>query len=104
MKKIIGGKRYDTATAQKVASDSASCSKSDFSYYAESLYRTMSGRFYLVGEGGPMSHYAEAIDSNSWTGGSDLRPLSEKEAREWLEQTGNTEALEDHFAQSIVDA
>ena len=31
MKKIIGGKRYDTATAQKVASDSASCSKSDFS-------------------------------------------------------------------------
>ena len=104
MKRIIDGKRYDTETADHIAQASASCPVNDFNHWEENLYRTKSGRFFLVGEGGPMTGYARSCGQNQWTGGSDLQPLTDDEARSWLERHKHTEALEEFFADLIEEA
>ncbi len=47
MKKIINGRRYDTATAQEVASDSYGI-PGNFEHWTETLYRTQAGAWFLV--------------------------------------------------------
>jgi len=76
MKKIIGGKLYDTETAKKLA---GYCNgRSDFSRCVERLYRKRTGEYFLYGTGGPTSAYGYA-------GGEKIIPLSEEKAREWAE-------------------
>lgn len=84
MKKIINGKLYDTRTAKLVGDYSRRYG--DFSDYDEELYKKRTGEFFLFGEGGPMSAYAKPEGMNSWSGGSDIRPLTYEEAREWAEK------------------
>jgi len=86
MKKIINGKRYDTDTAKEMASWSNNRSYRDFGWCSETLYIKRTGEYFLAGEGGPMSRYAESTGSNSWSGGEAIRPMSEAEARDWAEQ------------------
>lgn len=97
MRKIIDGKVYDTETAECLGSDHYSHT-GDFRHWEESLYRTKRGAFFVAGSGGPMSRYSTAIDQNSWSGGSDLKVVSEAEAREWLESHGDAEEYEYAFA------
>jgi hypothetical protein len=104
MKAIIDGKRYDTDTATQVAENSARFPCSDFAWYEESLYRTKRGAWFLAGRGGPSSHYARPVDRSSRSGGEAIRPLTDLEAREWCERTGNTEAIEQHMAEMVEDA
>lgn len=85
MKKIIGGRKYDTNTAEYLANASYS-NRNDFAYWSEDLYRKRTGEYFIHGEGGAMSRYAEAIDQNSWTGGEKIRPISEDAAKAWAEQ------------------
>lgn len=85
MKKIINGKRYDTNTAKELGYDSYS-NRSDFSYWCETLYRKTTGEFFLHGEGGPNSRYAESVGLNSWTGGERIMPMSLEEAQKWAEE------------------
>lgn len=82
MKKIINGKVYDTDTARDMGGDSYS-NRRDFSYWSETLYQKRTGEFFLYGEGGPMSRYAETIGQNEWSGGAKIIPLSLSKAREW---------------------
>lgn len=88
MKKIINGLRYDTDTAILIGeASSKGVSRSDFKFWEAGLYVTKrSRRFFLAGEGGPMTRFAQSTGQNSWTGGSDLIPMSEKEAQAWAEQ------------------
>ena len=83
MKKVINGLMYDIEKAEKIAEDSFSA-LSDFHYFRERLYRTKSGRYFFVGEGGPMSRYAKELGNNSRTGGSRLWAVNDVEAKEWL--------------------
>ncbi len=103
MKRIIEGRRYDTAKAQEIASDSYS-NPGDFHHWHETLYRTAGGSWFLVGQGGPMSKYARCTGQNEQSGGEELRVLTEEQAREWLEEHECTAALEKHFASAITDA
>lgn len=92
MKKIIGGKSYNTETATKIGSASSRhCSYSDFNYWEESLYRTQKGAFFIAGEGGANTHYSRSCGQNSWCGGSGLRVIDATEAREWVEQHCNSQ-------------
>lgn len=106
MKAIINGKRYDTNApmTQEVASWSNGLSYSDFGHVVEALYRTGHGNWFLVGSGGPMSRYAERSGSNSWSGGSRLVPVTAQDAQAWLEEKGQTSAIEKWFAADIQDA
>lgn len=86
MKKIINGKVYDTDTAKELGSWANGGTWRDFSHMEERLYRKKTGEFFLYGEGGPMSRYAEAQGQNSWSGGSRIMPMSFAEAKAWAEE------------------
>ena len=85
MNKIINGKRYSTDSAKEMASDSYS-NYTDFHYWSETLYRKNTGEYFLHGEGGPMSRYAETIGQNQWTGGEKIIPLTVEAAQKWAEE------------------
>lgn len=86
MKKVINGALYNTETAQRLGSWDNGCFTSDFNYCYEALYRTKSGKYFLYGEGGPMSKYSRSTGNNSWSGSSHIEPLTLEAAREWAEE------------------
>ena len=86
MKKIINNKRYDTDTAERVASAFSRLARNDFGYWEEYLYRKRTGEFFLYGSGGPASRYSVSAGQNSWSGGEKIIPLTVQEAMEWGEK------------------
>lgn len=84
MKKIIDGKLYNTETAKKIATWSNTYGHGDFKYCEETLFKKKTGEYFLYGEGGALSKYARSCGNNS-CGGNEFIPLSENEAKEWME-------------------
>lgn len=101
--KIIDGKRYNIETSTLIAKWGNGYGMSDFHYVHEDLYRTQKGAWFLVGEGGALSSYAESY-GRSTCGGSNWSVLSDDEAFEWLEKRKETEALEQYFSGKIEEA
>lgn len=96
MKKIIAGKLYDTETAVAIG-DNGYSNPGDFHYWWETLYKKKTGEFFLFGEGGPASCYGEQFAQNSWRSGSEIRPLSEDEAKEWAMENIDADDYMEHF-------
>ena len=103
MKKIINGKKYDTDTAGVIHEWDNGYYTNDFHYCSADLYRTKNGAYFLHGEGGAMSAYSASY-GNSRGSGSDIIPLTEKEALKWLEDHDGAEAIEEYFADEIEEA
>jgi hypothetical protein len=97
MKKIIGGAKYDTATAKKLGEWSNGHGYGGFDYCEESLYRTKSGKYFLYGSGGALSKYAVSAGDNSWNGGSQIITMSRTAAMEWAEEHLDGDDYEDAF-------
>lgn len=98
MQRIVNGKRYDTETAEQLCNISrGGYSRSDFQYDDTNLYVTRNGNFFIAGEGGPRSRWAQSYGQNGSTGGSGLRPISKDDARNLLEQYGDPEQVEEFF-------
>jgi len=90
MKKVINRKRYDTDTAKKVAWWSTGGSMSDFRYSEEDLYRKKTGEFFVHGQGHGMTRWGTSKDNGNSRGwGEDIQPLTEEEARDWVEHYSN---------------
>lgn len=70
MKKIINGKLYNTETAERIGRWGKNLPGNDFNYCQKDLYRKKTGEFFL------------AVD---FYGGERITPLTEAEAREWVE-------------------
>lgn len=109
MKAIIDGCRYDTEKSIEIGSfdniGRGASSMNDFHYWEASLYKTpRSAKYFLAGEGGPMTQFARAVSQNSWGGGSKILPMTEKEAFEWAQQYLESEIIEEHFGHMIQDA
>ena len=102
MKKIINGKKYDTDTAKEAGSYQKGYGR-DLSYYREELYRKKTGEYFLFGEGGPATKYAEAEGQNSWTGGERIMPMTYDEAREWAEKHLEADEYEAIFGEIVED-
>ena len=85
MKKIINGRRYDTDSAKFMAEDCYS-NRTDFGYWHETLYRKSTGEFFLHGEGGAATKYAESVGQNQWSGGERIIPLTLAAAKKWAEE------------------
>ena len=98
MKQIINGKKYDTETAKKVGSWSNGYSYSDFSSCTEELYRKRTGEYFLYGIGGPMSKYSQSY-GNTTSGGSQIIPMAEAEARTWAEEHLDGDEYEEIFGE-----
>lgn len=90
MKQIINGKKYDTETAECVAEHTNNLPENDFNYCDEYLYRKTTGEFFLYGKGGPLSKYAVSC-GNGWTSGKEILPLTDSEAKAWVESFDNDE-------------
>ena len=87
MKKIIKNKAYDTETARRIATGCCRSSHpGDYAYWTEELYQKKTGEFFLFGQGGPASRYAEPAGLREWSGGCRIMPLTYEEAREWAEK------------------
>lgn len=99
MKKIINGKLYNTDTARELGSWANSGDWRDFNHMEETLYRKKTGEFFLFGEGGPRTRYAETVGQNQWTGGSKILPLSWDDARQWAEDHLNADEYEAIFGE-----
>ncbi len=84
MKKIINCKLYDTDTARELATYTPHPYSSNFDYYVETLYIKRTGEYFLHGEGGPMSIYAEHI-SGCYAWGEKIVPLTNDMAKAWAE-------------------
>ncbi len=104
--KIINGKKYDTDTAELIGEYANSANRRDFHQFEEALYRTKNGAYFLVGSGGPMSHYARSTGQNTWTGSSDnFMPLTRTEALEWCENHDvAADVIAANFADMLKDA
>ena len=102
MKKIIDGRRYDTATAECLGIYSYGYS-GDFEHVEKALYRTAKGAYFVAGAGGPRSEYSQDLGGNNTGGGSGLHILTEDEAKAWLEQHGSAEEYEAAFGVSVQE-
>lgn len=84
MKKIIKGKLYNTETAKEIAAWSNGLGYRDFNWCEETLYRKKTGEYFIAGEGGARSKYAER-HGDMWGAGEEIVPMTEDEARTWAE-------------------
>ncbi len=85
MKKVIHGKLYDTETAQLIGGQGNGLGWNNFRNIDEDLYLKKTGEFFLAGEGGALTKYAEDTGHGKCAGEA-IFPLTEEEAREWVEQ------------------
>lgn len=102
MYRIIDGKRYNTETAECVASYSHGYPR-DFEHFSEDLYRKRNGEFFLLGEGGPMSKYRSYDGNNEWSGGTKLIPLTYEKAQKWAEENLTGDEYESIFGEIEED-
>ena len=105
MRKVIGGKVYDTDTAKQIAAASYS-HYGDSQYWCEGLYRTDKEEdWFLVGEGRALTQYSRSVGQNEPRGGSAIIPLTRGKALSWLgAHAPASEAFEEYFSDAIEDA
>jgi len=103
MKKVIAGKVYDTATAQRLAYWENMADTRDFHQYSETLYRKKTGEYFLHGEGGPLTQYAQTVGTNSWSGGERIMPMTYSEAQKWAEDHLDGDEYEAIFGEVSED-
>jgi hypothetical protein len=104
MKRVIEGVRFDTEKAVKVGENSSTLPVTDFSWWSAALYRTpRSGRYFLAGEGGPMTRFARS-NGDTVGYGEKIIPMSRAEALEWAEHFLDPDTVENEFSDFIEDA
>lgn len=82
MKKIVNGKLYNTATAERIGEYTENY-PGDFNYYIGVLYRTKNGTYFLYEYSGPMSSTCYDPLDNSWRDDENITILSDSAAYEW---------------------
>ncbi|HNY64617.1 MAG TPA: hypothetical protein PKM41_04215 [Deltaproteobacteria bacterium] len=87
----IDDREYDPQDSEKLAEWVAEGLRGE----SETLYRTKGGKFFILEQGGFISRSSRG--KGPWFGGSSIRPVTELEALEWCEGTGNYEAIETYF-------
>lgn len=99
MKRIIDGRKYDTDTAIEVArhSNEGYVRCGDFNWIDEALYRKKKGEYFLAGEGGANTEYAERLPDNWRSGGERITPMSKEEAMDWAEKYMDADEFEAEF-------
>jgi hypothetical protein len=97
MRKVVNGRIYNTDTSKIIGEWSNEYGVRDFKACEETLYKNTKGAYFLYGEGGPMSKYRERVESNSWSGGSAITPMTASEAQEWAEEHLEADEYEAEF-------
>ena len=105
MKKIIDGKIYDTEKDETrlIGKHWNGYPVNDFKHCREELYCTENGNYFLYGEGGAMSRYAESC-GDMMTDGSDIIRLTQAEALQWAEQHLSSSDIIEEFEEQLQQA
>lgn len=85
MQRVINRKLYDTESAEKIVTYAPNTDRGDFNYLVETLYKTSDGEYFLHGEGGAATRWAEPIPGGGKTSGASIETFSEEEAVDWCE-------------------
>lgn len=96
MRKIINGRLYNTDTAKEIGTYSNDLGYDDFRFLSETLYRKRTGEYFLYGEGGPMTQYAQPVGDMTGSG-EDITPLSLDQAKKWAEENMSADDYMDAF-------
>lgn len=105
MRATINGLRYDTAKATLIGEAGAAVMQNDSKWWAAGLYRSpRAGRYFLAGQGGPMTRWARKIEQSWWSGGSGIVPLTREEALEWAAAELTPAEVDAGFAEHVQDA
>lgn len=99
MKKIINGKKYDTDTAKEVGYWNNGLLSTDIDYVAETLYQKKTREFFLCGEGGARTEYADYRGEYDSYRGYKIIPLAEDEVKKWAEDHLTVEKYEEIFGE-----
>ena len=91
-------KLYDTDTATKIADKEEYFGSNNFRNIFETLYKKKTGEFFLAGEGGPLTKYAEDCGEMK-TFGEAIFPLTTEEAKNWAEVNMSAEDYIDLFGE-----
>lgn len=102
MKKIIGGRKYNTDTARCVGIYEVGVGDRLYGF-SEELYRKRNGEYFLYGEGGPGSRYSKTIGSNEWSGIKEIIPMNYGEAKGWAEKHLDPDEYEAEFGDVSED-
>ena len=88
MKKIIKGRLYDTDTAERIGYYTNGSDCRSYLWFEETLYRKKTGEFFLHGNGGPTSRYAECTspDGHAFRSGEAIVPQTIDQAKTWAER------------------
>ena len=84
MKTNVNNKTYDTENAKNLGNWQRG-SRSERGYISETLYQNSDGEYFLHGEGGSRSRYAERSAPNTWIYGERIIPMDADEAQFWAE-------------------
>ena len=99
MRKIIDNRRYDTETAELVGEYEFCYDTTDFHYMREALYRKRTGEYFIYGEGGPFSPYAERVGLHEMRYGEEIHPVDYVVASAWAEEHLDADAYEAEFGE-----
>lgn len=102
MKAIINAHVYNTETARVVCDVSHGWRGADLDWHETTLYCTKKGTFFIAGEGGPRSVWAQRTCSTS-SHGSGLRVVAMAEAREMMEAAGCPEHVYDGLGLPLLE-
>lgn len=89
MKKIINGKMYNTETAEEICKYSSG-QYGDFECIRKTLFKKKTGEFFLKAYGGAMTSYE---------GEETIEPLTEEEAKSFVERNGSVETYIELFGE-----
>ena len=103
MRQVINRVIYDTSKATVIAKWGNDYGKSDFKHQWEALYRTGNGRWFLHGEGGALSSYAQPV-GDAHVGGERIFDMSDEQAMYWLERHNFVEMMIKHFPDMLEEA
>ena len=94
MRRFVNGMCYDTDKVKAVTGRfTRGIGIRDIGFLAETLYKTASGNWFLVGIGGQFTPYCGVFET---PGKEKLFPLTEEDALDWLEAHAQ-ELVGDHF-------
>ena len=104
MKAIINGFRYNTQKAALIG-EARHGLGGDLSHWEAGLYVTpRARRFFLAGNGGPMTRWGKPTTGGGTRGGDGIIPMIREDAMEWAEQNLTTDEVEGTFGDMIEEA
>ena len=95
-RRVLSGRTFDTTTAELLAFVESGPGKEPYLWFNESLYRTNNNAFFLVGEGMAGSAWSDRSRGEARRGHG-IVPLTDDQARDWLEIRKLTQEYEQVF-------